>query len=155
MHFFTRISAQRRNTLNRTSDVVHSLVSWLDRSVGSIKSVAISPDGKIIASGGNNAGDNGVFNSPIKLWDVNTGRAIPTLIEQSGTVYSVAFSPNSKILASGDDENKIKIWNVKTGELIQTLEHYGKVNSVIFSPDGKTLVSGSDDATIKIWHIDY
>lgn len=148
-------TGERLHTLNRTSDVVHSLVSWLDRSVGSIKSVAISPDGKIIASGGNNAGDNGVFNPPIKLWDINTGRAIPTLIEQSGTVYSVAFSPNGKILASGDDENKIKIWNVKTGELIQSLEHYRTVNSVIFSPDGKSLVSGSDDKTIKIWRRDY
>jgi WD40 repeat protein len=46
------------------SDLIGSLVSWFDSSVGGIWSVAISPDGQIIASGGSD--------QPIMLWDAGT-----------------------------------------------------------------------------------
>ncbi|MGI2909791.1 WD40 repeat domain-containing protein, partial [Hassallia sp. VBCCA 56010] len=72
----------------------------------------------------------------------------------SNSVRSVAFSPDGKTLASGSDDNTIKLWDVATGKLSQTLTgHSNSVRSVAFSPDGKTLASGSDDNTIKLWDV--
>jgi len=133
------------NTLNRPapSELIPSLVSWFDSSVSGIWSVAISPDGKTIASGGSD--------QPINLWDADTGKLLRILTEHSDSVYTVAFSPDGKILASGGDDHTIRIWEFQTGKLLKTLEHLGPVKSIAFSPDGQTLVSGSTDATVKIW----
>ena len=51
---------------------------------------------------------------------------------------------NSKTLASGGEDQKVRLWNVNTGKLLDTLEgHEGRVNALAFSPNGKTLASGS------------
>lgn len=136
------------HTLNRPSpsDLIGSLVSWFDSSVGAIWSVAISPEGQMIASGGSD--------QPIMLWNAGTGKLLRTLTEHSGKVFSVTFSPNGKLLASGGDDNTLRIWNYQTGELLQTLGHLGPVHCVAFSSDSQTLVSGSADTTINVWHID-
>jgi hypothetical protein len=69
-----------------------------------------------------------------------------------GAVYTVAISPDGQIIVSGSDDKAIEVWNLSTGNLLQTLEaHTDQVRSVAISPDGQTLVSGSKDKTIKIW----
>jgi WD40 repeat protein len=77
-----------------------------------------------------------------------------TLEGHSDFVNSVAYSPNGQTLASGSDDKTIKLWNVKTGNLLQTLEgHSDLVRSVAYSPNGQTLASGSRDSTIKLWNV--
>ncbi|NER20366.1 MAG: WD40 repeat domain-containing protein [Symploca sp. SIO1C2] len=127
------------------SNIIGSLVSWFDSSVGAIYSVAISPDGQMIASAGSE--------QPIILWNSETGKLVRTLTEHSGSVFAVAFSPKGKCLASGGKDNTVRIWNYQTGELLQTLEHLSPVHCLAFSPNGQTLVSGSADATIKVWSV--
>jgi WD40 repeat protein len=95
-----------------------SLTSWeleytLTGHSDDVKSVAFSPDGKILASGSR---DN-----TIKLWDVATRRLIATLTGHSFGVISVAFSPDGKILVSGSSDRTIKLWDVATRRLIATL----------------------------------
>ncbi|MFN6099353.1 MAG: protein kinase domain-containing protein, partial [Dolichospermum sp.] len=82
-----------------------------------------------------------------------------TLEGHSYSVTSVAYSPDGQTLASGSYDNTIKLWNVKTGNLLQTLEGHSEwvysewVTSVAYSPDGQTLASGSRDDTIKLWNV--
>jgi WD40 repeat protein len=114
-------------------------------SDNSVYSVAFSPDGQTLASGG--------VKQPIKLWRLSSGEVKTTLIGHTDDVYSVAFSPDGKLLASGSADRTIRIWDLFTGEPIDTLGHSDTVSSVAFSPDGQTLVSGSNDMTIKIWHL--
>ncbi|NER32403.1 MAG: WD40 repeat domain-containing protein [Symploca sp. SIO1C4] len=138
------------HTLNRPSPsslpgLMASFTSWFDTSIGTILSVAISPNGQIIASSASN--------QPIMLWNCGTGNLVRTLTEHSGKVFSVTFSPNGKLLASGGEDHTLRIWNYRTGELLQTLEHLGPVHCVAFSPDGQTLVSGTGDCMIKAWRI--
>ncbi|MCC5643027.1 hypothetical protein LC607_08765 [Nostoc sp. CHAB 5824] len=121
---------------------IHTLQGHCD----SIRSVAFSPDGKIIASGS--------YDRTIKLWNVGTVREIYTLQGHSDYIHSVAFSPDGKILVSGSDDKTIKLWNVGTGREISTLHgHSNWVCSVAFSPDGKILASGSADTTINTWQL--
>ncbi|MBD2520655.1 trypsin-like peptidase domain-containing protein [Nostoc sp. FACHB-973] len=113
---------------------------------GLVRSIAISPDGKTLASGSDD--------KTIKIWNIATGQEIRTLNGHSDSVISVAISPDGKTLVSGSSDKTIKIWNIATGQEIRTLNGHSKlVWSVAISPDGITLASGSNDNTIKIWNI--
>lgn len=117
---------------------------------GPVWSVAVSPDGKTIASGS--------WDGTIQLWKVSIDNAripIQTLAGHSGAVWAVAMSSDGKLLASGSADRTIKIWNLQTGELLNTLKgHSAGVFSIAFSPDNSLLASGSFDKTIKLWNID-
>jgi WD40 repeat protein len=68
---------------------------------------------------------------------------------------SLAFSPKGDIVASGTVERVVKLWDIRSGECVGTLEgHTYPVLSLAFSPDGTQLVSGSGDTTLVIWDLD-
>ncbi|OUL35397.1 serine/threonine protein kinase [Nostoc sp. T09] len=111
-----------------------------------VKSLAYSPDGKILAT----ASDD----NTIKLWDLNQFQEICTLVGHSHAVKSVAFSPDGQIIASGSWDKTIKLWDVNTGKAICTLTgHRLQVNSVAFSLQGQLLASASFDRTICLWQL--
>jgi WD40 repeat protein len=70
----------------------------------SVKSVAVSPDGKTLAS---------AQGSKIRLWNVQTGAFQQTLTGHKGDVNSVAFSPDGKTLASGSEDRTVKLWQIR------------------------------------------
>jgi WD40 repeat protein len=112
---------------------------------GGVLCVAISPDGKWAASGGQ---DN-----TVRIWDVATGNVKHTLFGHNSAVQCVAFSRNSKILASGASDKNIRLWDVSNGQSIRmmTNAHNDWVRGLHFQPDGKQLVSAGDDRTVRIW----
>ncbi|MHC5541527.1 WD40 repeat domain-containing protein, partial [Singulisphaera rosea] len=96
--------------------------------------VALSPDGKSLAS----SGDDG----SVKLWDTETMKCQADLLDHSGFVDALAFSPDGKILASGGVDKTVRLWNVATGHHLLTLEgHTAMVRQIRFSPDGSTLMT--------------
>ncbi len=115
--------------------------------LGSILSVAFSPNGKLLASSD--------ADGEICLWQVADGKQL--LIckeEQNHWVWSVCFSPDSQILASSSEDTMIRLWDTNTGECLQELAgHTHWTFAVAFSPDGKYIASSSEDQTIKIWDI--
>lgn len=117
-----------------------------------VNSVAISPDGQILASGS--------VDRTIKLWDVGTGELLNNITGHSSGVTCVAFSHDGKTLASSsaNPDGTIKLWDPQTGELKGTLKGDDwvvlNVWSIAFSPDGQILVSGHQvDSTVKIWNL--
>jgi len=112
-----------------------------------VNSLAISPDGKTLASGS--------WDQTIKIWNLETGEFIGTLTGHSDRVNSVTISGDGKLLASGSSDETIKFWNLYTGELLFTFPgHSMEVNSVAISPNGQVIASsGGADNTIKLWNL--
>jgi WD40 repeat protein len=110
-----------------------------------ISSVAISPDGEFLAS-------SSILcpKSNVKVWNLKTGKLLHSRLGHKKSVRFVAIDRKARILVSGS--NKIKIWNLHTGDRLCTLWHSCAVNAATISPDGQILVSGGSDGKIKLWN---
>jgi len=114
---------------------------------GAVSSIAISPDGGLIASDG-----NGDKDSTITLRDAATGTELMTLQGHKEAICSLAFSPDGKHIISASRDKTAKVWDATDGREIMTLSgHRHYVYSALYSPDGKRIVSSSHDGTIKVW----
>ncbi|MDI6790330.1 MAG: caspase family protein [Thermodesulfobacteriota bacterium] len=114
-----------------------------------VSSVAFSPDGKQIISGGN-------MKNSLKLWDIATGREIRAFIGDADTIYSVAFSPDGRYVLSGSANHTMKLWDLTTAKEIRAFTGHTKdelIHSVAFSPDGRHVLSGGSDKTLKLWDL--
>jgi len=137
----------RRNLLTAV-EFNPRLSIFLHGNSSTVESVAFSPDGKELASGGDS--------NTIMFWDVATGQPLGApLTGHKSYVISVAFSPDGKMLASGSMDNTIILWDVATRQPLGAplIGHKDSVFSVAFSPDGKTLASGSADKTVILWDV--
>lgn len=110
-----------------------------------VRSVAISPDGRLVACG--------FLYEGIKVWEVDSGVPLRSLRGHCASVNSIAFSPDSQWLVSGSRDRTIKLWDVYAGRELRTMDakDCGEMRAVTFSPDGVWLASGSTDSIVRLW----
>jgi WD40 repeat protein len=109
-----------------------------------VYSVAFSPDGKTLASAGQDC--------RICLWDLATRKKVAALEGHEDWIISAAFSPDGKTLASADGKGTIRLWDLPTRKERAALRvPGGSFNSVAFSPDRKLLASGGMGPLVRLW----
>jgi WD40 repeat protein len=110
--------------------------------------LAISPDGRTIATGG--------LDTLVHLWDVRTGKLVRELEQNVGSaVLSLEFSPDGSILAMSGGEAFASLWDVDKGVPIgPRLRVGGGEVSLDISPDGRRLLTTHGDGKGTIWNID-
>ena len=147
MHHFRRLSlaqlllfvllfASLFAALARCRDKISARGSW-------IRSIAFSPDERILASGG--------CDGTVVLWALPTGRPIATFHVDRSPVHSLAFSPDGDFLASGNRDGVVVLWRVQKAHANTAMQVHGApVQALAFSPDGDMLASGGRDGAVVL-----
>jgi RNA polymerase sigma factor (sigma-70 family) len=120
--------------------------------------VALTPDGKTLATVGDKQPLGPGKAAKVRLWDVATGnelRQLDTVAEAFGSYgLPLALSPDGKLLATGGADGSVRLWDVATGNVVADLKgSQGRVTSLAFSAHGKLLASGGMDTTVLLWKV--
>ena len=119
--------------------------------VADVRALAFSPDGTLLATGGND--------EVVKLWDVASGRELRTFVGSRAPIYTLRFSSDGRRLAAGGWDRIARVWDSATGANIAVLgPHDDTVQGLSFSPDGERLVVGIFDYrkegnAVSIWDV--
>jgi len=109
-----------------------------------VAAVAVSPDGRLVATGHRD--------HTARLWSAQTGRQLKVLEGHVGQVIAVAFSPDGKLLATGSSDGAGRLWSIKDGSYIgPLLGHTGLLTTVAFNPRSDLVATGSLDRTVRVW----
>ncbi|MGI9104315.1 MAG: WD40 repeat domain-containing protein [Terriglobales bacterium] len=156
MDLVSKPLVQRRDSPASAADLQRAMPAQLKTAdqvlrdhAYAVYSVAITSDGKILASG---SGDG-----TVKLWSLPDGKLLATPLKNLGEVTALAVTPDDKILAVGNfagGSYEVRLLSLPEGRLLQSLKgfHSG-VTSVALSPDGKNLAAGSLDGTILLFSL--
>ncbi|MFI0721708.1 hypothetical protein [Streptomyces sp. NPDC021224] len=126
----------------------------LASGIGGILSVAVTPDGRTMATGSSH--------SAIQLWNiadpVHPAKLGPPVKVPTDIVESVAFSPDGRTLAAGSNDATARLWDVTSPAHPVALGApltgcFDTVGAVAFSPDGHVLAGGCHNKTIRLWNV--
>ncbi len=114
----------------------------------SIRVVAFSPDGRLLASRS--------YDDTVRLWDPATGATVQMLEGHSDLVGAVAFSQDGRLLASGSWDNTVRLWDVNTMKCIQQFTTEYHPRKLSFNMDESSLETDREKIQLSlspVYHI--
>jgi len=115
--------------------------------VGRVNAVAYNPDGKRLATGGED--------HTIRIWDAATGREVACFRGHTGPINGVAWSPDGSRLATASKDGTARIWDVSSGREVRQLCGPGvAVTAIAWKPDGARVATTGHDMRAHVWDAD-
>lgn len=103
----------------------------------------VSPDGKLIASGG------GMIH--VSLWEAESGSELAQLASQ-GSVTAVRFSPSGQLLAGAVRYDSLMIWDVATRQVRAEISGFGtRIYDFAFSQDGTRIALAGRENGLTVY----
>lgn len=113
--------------------------------MGAVQSVAFSPDGRRLVSGG--------ADGAVRVWETGTGRLLQVMKGHTLEITAVDLT-GRKLAVSGSGDSTVRVWDTDHGKPIRELHHRDAVTCVAFSPDGRYSFSGGEDKMLCRWNFD-
>jgi GTPase SAR1 family protein/DNA-directed RNA polymerase subunit RPC12/RpoP len=111
-----------------------------------VSTLAVSPDGKWVASGSDD--------QTVKIWDLETGYCRATMKGHTDRVESVAITPDGRRVLSGSPDQSIRVWDANSGESLAKLEaHSNQIWSVVALQDNVRALSAGWDRMVRLWDL--
>lgn len=136
-------TAQAEEALRR-SIVTSRVRDTLRGHVGEVSTVAFSPNGERLVSGG--------FDYTARVWDLASGLSPTVLRGHEDLVEDASFSPDGDRVLTASDDGTTRVWDSATGDELLVLEgHTGAVYVARYSPDGSLILTAGGDGAARIW----
>jgi WD40 repeat protein len=119
----------------------------LEGHIAPVRDVAFSPDGRWLAS----CGDDG--DHTVRIWDTKTRKQVQVFDGGTRCVYTVAWNRQGTMLAAGSIDGSVRLWDTTTWEQVGQLKNGAWVYGVAFTKDGKLLTAACRDNLIRVWDI--
>jgi eukaryotic-like serine/threonine-protein kinase len=119
----------------------------LARKIGSLGSVAFSPNSSLIT-----ATSPGIRPKTVHLWDVVSGKEVARLVSEQSQGQRLTFNPKGDRIAITTADGRVTLWDAATHQQLFALRgHTDVITDLKFSPDGHRIATASQDWTVRIW----
>lgn len=110
-----------------------------------ITSMAVSPDGKLLASVGEDRS--------MRIWSTGSWSQMQTCSVTASRMMHLTWSSDSQNVAFVDEQNTVQVWNIQRMRLMHSLAHNTRVHKIAWHPNGHQIYSACENNSIQMWNL--